>query len=173
MREMLENMQSVEVLREKLAIEILSLDEEARSYPQMYEMVADHAVTAKAQAKTQKNNLERLYSELYLRYYAKFENETGKKPTEKYLNSMILIDPKYMEVQDELVLVELEAEEYKNIEKAMAGKCNMLELLGKLYLSEHFSDVAIKGFRERMQKLELEVAKKKVEKLYSEGEDDE
>ena len=33
MREMLENMQSVEVLREKLAIEILSLDEEARSYP--------------------------------------------------------------------------------------------------------------------------------------------
>ena len=169
---MLGNLQSVVSMREKLIINILNLDSEARDYPQVYEQVADHAVTAKALYETQKNQLDRLYAKLFLEYYTKFEQDTGKKPTEKYLNSMVIIDSKYVEAQDELVITKLEADEYKNIEKAMVSRCNMLELLGKLYLSEHFSDIAVKNFRERMQKLELEVTEKRVNKLYNEGDED-
>jgi hypothetical protein len=118
----------------QLRIDLRSLDDELVTFSDTYLKVATHTSESQGAAETAKVNLDRAYAETYLRIRLDAE-ALGTKVTEAMLNSQILVDAQYVEVQKAQQQAKETAVNWVNLRDAMQIKAKMLRELCQLVIS--------------------------------------
>ena len=142
---------------ELLRIDIYNLDSECSRFATDLSRIADEASMSIAIRDGEKKRLEEVYSTIFLRK----ADSADKKPSDKVLEAMTKNSTSYAQAYDEYIKAKLDADLKSNRKEAMIRKGYMLDLLARLYLSEHYSDIAIKDFR--MKSMGSNVMDKKVQ----------
>jgi len=107
-----------------------------------------------------KMEVDRVYSELYMKYRTKMA-ENGEKATEKLIESKILSDEKYIRAYTEYLKAKDEAEVYGIVKDAFKQRKDMIETYVNLLMSLKSGDDSVKA-KIDYSDIEVEAIKRKI-----------
>jgi len=121
-------------LERDLEFNELSIDEAVISQPAKFAYYGYLWAECMKKANILKMEVDRVYSELYLRYKIKM-TENGEKTTEKMIESKILSDKRYIQAQTEYLNAKDEMEVYGIVKDAFKQRKDMIETYVNLLMS--------------------------------------
>jgi len=134
----------VEELRERLAIDKHSLDEEIEQQAEVYYVVAEAAVLAKSRMDAAEEDVKLIQAKLDPLIRAKLE-KNEEKVTEAVVRSAIIQHPQSKEAVETARNIREEYEKLSALKDAFRQRSSMLRDLVELHVSGYYTDRSVRG----------------------------
>ena len=151
-----------DIIEPNLAISKYELDTECIQQSQLFMEAGAKYVEAAEQRDIAKLEMETVWAELD-KNMREAAAERKEKMTEGAIENSIQRHPSYQAAHLHYIHKKAQADYAEIRKRAFEQRKSMLELVCKLYLSEYFSDINVKGGK-LSQEIELETIKKEVAK---------
>ena len=147
--------------KEQLKIDKDNLDEECINQPVLYDRYASQVPDSVYGMDQAKLDMEVLKADLYKKNIALAIKDGGKKPTDKSLESDILLDSDFQKVQDIYYEAKKKAEKAKAVREAFMQRKEMIRGLIELHNSTYFSRVETKTDKSARESYDNEKLKRR------------
>lgn len=131
-------------IKQRLAIDKLSLDDEFVQQPQLFYSVSEAYVEAVALRDTLKEELSTVDAELDGLVREEFEKRE-LKATEAMVKGEIQIHPKHKKAFDKWIAAKTEADKLAALKEAFHQRSFMLRDLASLYVANYFDQSSVQG----------------------------
>jgi hypothetical protein len=155
-----------EQLKKDLEFNELNIDKAVIEQPANFVYYGNLWVEKVKEANILKMEVDRVYSELYMKYKMRMA-ENGEKATEKLIESKILTDEKYLTVYKEYLEAKDEAERYGIIKDAFKQRKDMIEAYVNLLMSLKSGKDSIVESKISYGDIEIEAIKRKMKEKKS------
>lgn len=134
----------VDELRELLAIDKHSLDDEIQKQPQLFFKVSEAQVSAAARRDYLKEEIKRVDAELHAKHRRLIE-KTGSRATDAAVTAAIQADPDHQRAVDAHINAAKEADLLVALKESFSQRSYMLRDLATLFVANYFESSSMKA----------------------------
>jgi predicted AAA+ superfamily ATPase len=131
-------METIDDLRKLLKINKNKLHEECSRFPSIIELVYNKTVEAISVRDALKEEKDKVYAELFLE-----KKKSMDKVTETLADSLVRVDPRYVEISNSYLEAKKKADEYIALKDSFFQKGQMLKILADLFVSGYWTEIEV------------------------------